>query len=126
MSPCAAATAPDYSDGNAGISAALALNGGPVVMADRADNARGGAPSDNTTSLLRMLARNMENATLGPIWDPITVRLCFDPGPGARFPLRFGGKIGPTSGQPVDATVTVVGAAIKVCDVEVVLISNRT
>ena len=65
--------------------------------------------------------------------------------PGARFPLRFGGKIGPTSGQPIDATVTVVGlkrdcwqsfgptqvplgdcAAIRVGGVEVVLISNRT
>ncbi len=30
---------------------------------------------------------------------------------GATIPLRFGGKIGPTSGQPVDATVTVTGVA---------------
>jgi microcystin degradation protein MlrC len=91
------------------------------------------------------MARNVDNATLGPLWDPIAVRLCFDAGPGASFPLRFGGKIGPASGQPIDATVTVVGlkrdcwqsfgptqvplgdcAAIKVGGVEVVLISNRT
>jgi microcystin degradation protein MlrC len=32
---------------------------------------------------------------------------CFDAALGAHFPLRFGGKIGPTSGQPVDAVVTV-------------------
>ena len=38
-----------------GISAALAFNGSPVVMADPADNAGGGAPSDNTTILLRLL-----------------------------------------------------------------------
>ncbi|MBL0933061.1 MAG: M81 family metallopeptidase, partial [Alphaproteobacteria bacterium] len=66
-------------------------------------------------------------------------------GLGATFALRFGGKIGPASGQPIDATVTVVGlkrdcrqsfgptqvplgdcAAVKVGGVEVVLISNRT
>jgi microcystin degradation protein MlrC len=82
---------------------------------------------------------------LGPIWDPIAVRLCFDAGLGAQFPLRFGGKTGPASGAPIDATVTVVGlrrdcwqsfgptqvplgdcAAIKAQGVEVVLISNRT
>ena len=87
----------------------------------------------------------MDNAALGPIWDPIAVRLCFDAGLGADFPLRFGGKIGPTSGIPVDASVTVVGlkrdcwqsfgptqvplgdcAAIRIDGVEVVLISNRT
>ena len=82
---------------------------------------------------------------VGPIWDPIAVRLCFDAGPGATFPLRFGGKIGPASGAPVDAMVTVTGlardcrqsfgptrvalgdcACVKVGGVEVVLISNRT
>ena len=81
----------------------------------------------------------------GRIWDPIAVWLCFDAGLGASFPLRFGGKIGPTSGQPIDAMVTVTAlkrdcwqsfgptqvplgdcAAIKAGGVEVVLISNRT
>jgi microcystin degradation protein MlrC len=114
-------------------------------MADPADNAGGGAPSDNTTILRRLVERNADSAALGPIWDPIAVRLCFDAGLHARFPLRFGGKVGPTSGQPMDAEVTVVGlrrdcwqsfgptqvplgdcAAIKVGGVEVVLISNRT
>ncbi|HEX4173120.1 MAG TPA: MlrC C-terminal domain-containing protein [Acetobacteraceae bacterium] len=56
-----------------------------------------------------MLERNVHSARLGPMWDPIAVRLCLDAGLGAAFPLRFGGKIGPTSGQPVDAMVTVNG-----------------
>ena len=51
-------TAPDYLDCDAGISAALAFNGSPVVMADPADNAGGGAPSDNTTILRRLVERN--------------------------------------------------------------------
>ena len=100
-------TAPDYLSADDGITAALAFNGSPVVMADPADNAGGGAPTDNTTILRRLIEREVEDAALGPIWDPIAVRLCFDAGLGAGFPLRFGGKIGPASGQPVDATVTV-------------------
>jgi microcystin degradation protein MlrC len=138
-------TAPEYLDIEAGITAALEINGHPVVMADPADNAGGGAASDNTSILHRLIERRVENAALGPIWDPIAVRLCFDAGLGAGFPLRFGGKIGPTSGQPVDAMVTVTGlardcwqsfgptqvplgdcACIKVDGVDVVLISNRT
>jgi microcystin degradation protein MlrC len=138
-------TAPDYLDVEAGISAGLAVNGHPVVMADPADNAGGGAPTDNTTILRRLIERQVDNAALGPIWDPVAVRLCFDAGLGATFPLRFGGKIGPASGQPVDAAVTVTGlardcgqsfgptqvklgdcACVRVGGVEVVLISNRT
>jgi microcystin degradation protein MlrC len=137
-------TAPDYLDIEGGITAALAFNGHPVVMADPADNAGGGAPSDNTSILRRLIERRVDNAALGPIWDPIAVRLCFDAGLGAVFPLRFGGKTGPASGTPVDATVTVTGlardcwqsfgptqsplgdcAAIRVGGIDVVLISNR-
>jgi microcystin degradation protein MlrC len=138
-------TAPEYLDCDAGISAALAFDGGPVVMADPADNAGGGAASDNTTILRRMLDRGIHGAALGPIWDPVAVRLCWDAGLHADFPLRFGGKIGPASGPPVDAIVTVSGlardawqsfgltqvplgdcAAVRIDGVEVVLISNRT
>ena len=138
-------TAPDYLDVEEGIAAALQWNESPVVMADPADNAGGGAPSDNTTILRHLIEREVEGAAVGPIWDPVAVRLCFDAGLDAAFPLRFGGKIGPTSGQPIDATVQVISlardcwqsfgptqvplgdcAAIRVGKVEVVLISNRT
>lgn len=138
-------TAPDYLSVEEGIETALACNDSPVIMADPADNAGGGAPSDNTTILRRLIARGAQGAALGPIWDPIAVRLCFDAGEGASFPLRFGGKIGLASGQPVDANVIVTAlardawqtfgptrvplgdcAAVKVGGVDVVLISNRT
>ena len=138
-------TAPDYLDVQAAITTALGINGSPVVVADPADNAGGGAPTDNTTVLKALIARDVQGAALGPIWDQIAVRLCFDAGLGATFPLRFGGKTGPTSGQPVDADVTVTGlardcqqsfgptqvklgdcACVKIGGVEVVLISNRT
>jgi microcystin degradation protein MlrC len=138
-------TAPEYLSIEDGIGAAVAFNDAPVVIADPADNAGGGAPSDNTTILRRLIERDVQDAAVGPIWDPVAVRLCFDAGAGAEFPLRFGGKIGPGSGAPIDAHVKVVGikancwqsfgptqvplgdcAAIRVGGVEVALISNRT
>ena len=138
-------TAPDSVSVEEGVSAAVAFNAAPVVMADPADNAGGGAPSDNTTILRRLIERQVEDCALGPIWDPIAVRLCFDAGIEASFPLRFGGKTGPASGPPVDALVTVTAlkrdcwqsfgptqvplgdcAAIRIGGIQVVLISNRT
>ena len=127
-----------------GIDAALEFNDAPVVIADAADNAGGGAPSDNTTILRRLIERQAEDAAVAPIWDPVAVKLCFDAGEGTEFQLRFGGKIGPSSGTPIDAVVTVVNlkrdcwqtcgpgrselgdcAAVRVGGVDVVLVSKR-
>jgi microcystin degradation protein MlrC len=86
---------------------ALAFEGGPVVMADGADNPGGGAAGDSTFILRRMLERGIGNACIGPIWDPVATRIAFDAGVGARLRLRIGGKIGPLSGDSVDALCTV-------------------
>ena len=86
---------------------ALAFEGGPVVLADGADNPGGGAAGDSTFILRRLLERGIGNACLGPLWDPVAVRIAFEAGKGARLPLRIGGKIGPLSGDPVDALCTV-------------------
>ncbi|MFL5006145.1 MAG: M81 family metallopeptidase [Microvirga sp.] len=138
-------TMPEFFGVEDGVAAALAFDGRPVVLAEPADNAGGGAPSDNTAILRHLIERRVEEAALGPIWDPIAVRLCFDAGLGATFPLRFGGKTAPSSGLPVDALVEVVGlardcwqgfgptrvplgdcAAVRVGGVEAVLITKRT
>ena len=138
-------TAPQALGVAAGISEGVAFNDLPVVIADPSDNAGGGAPSDNTDILKHLIEKNVESACLGPIWDPIAVRICFDAGLGARIGLRFGGKIAPSSGQPVDAEVEIIGlkrdawqrfgptqvpvgdcAAVRIGGVEVVLISKRT
>ncbi|TSD61290.1 M81 family metallopeptidase [Variovorax sp. KBS0712] len=86
---------------------ALAFDGGPVVLADGADNPGGGAASDSTFILRRMLERGITNAALGPMWDPIAVRIAFDAGVGARLQMRIGGKISPLSGDPLDLECTV-------------------
>jgi len=92
---------------DAALDRALAAPEGPIVMADMADNAGGGAPSDSTFVLRAMLERGMGDAALGCIWDPGAVALAFEAGEGARLPLRVGGKLGPMSGDPIDLDATV-------------------
>src|SRR5580692_7602002 len=68
-------TAPTYLSTEDGITAALAADDSPVVMADPADNAGGGAPTDNTSILRRLIERDAQGTAVGPIWDPVAVRL---------------------------------------------------
>jgi microcystin degradation protein MlrC len=138
-------TMPEFFTVEEGVRIAMDAPEGPIVVAEPSDNAGGGAPSDNTSILRELIARGAQSAAVGPIWDPVAVALCFDAGEGAHFPLRFGGKTGPASGLPIDATVEVTKlardcwqdfgptkvplgdcAAVKVGGVEAVLISNRT
>jgi microcystin degradation protein MlrC len=92
---------------DASLDDALAVEGGPVVLADGADNPGGGAASDSTFILRRMLERGIAGAAVGPMWDPIAVRIAFDAGVGARLSMRIGGKISPLSGDPLDLDCTV-------------------
>jgi microcystin degradation protein MlrC len=86
---------------------ALAAGAGPVVLADVSDNAGGGAPSDSTFILRRILDRDIDDVATGLYWDPVAVRFCIEAGEGATFDLRIGGKCGASSGDPVDLKVTV-------------------
>ena len=86
---------------------ALAAGAGPVVLADVSDNAGGGAPSDSTFILERLIARGVRDVASGLYWDPVAVRFCMEAGEGASLNLRIGGKCGPDSGDPVDLAVTV-------------------
>ena len=97
----------DFPDTDASLDQALAFEGGPVVLSDGADNPGGGAAGDSTFLLRRMLERGITNAALGPMWDPVAVRIAFDAGEGARLALRIGGKVGPMSGVPLDLDCTV-------------------
>jgi microcystin degradation protein MlrC len=124
---------------------AMAAPEGPIVLADMADNAGGGAPSDSTYLLRAMLDRGMGDTVLGCIWDPGAVALAFEAGEGARLKLRVGGKVGAISGVPLDLDVTVTRlarqavqdylgarndmgdcAAIRARGIDIVLNSKRT
>jgi microcystin degradation protein MlrC len=97
----------DYPSIDAALDQALSIDGGPVVLSDGADNPGGGAASDSTFILRRLIERNIAPAAVGPLWDPIAVRIAFEAGVGARLPLRIGGKISPLSGDPIDLDCTV-------------------
>jgi microcystin degradation protein MlrC len=105
------ALAPKFLTIDQALDQALAAARTPVVIADTADNAGGGAPGDSTFFLHRMLERGITDAACGYFWDPIAVRFCREAGVGATFNLRIGGKCGPLSGNPVDLEVTVRGEA---------------
>jgi microcystin degradation protein MlrC len=135
----------NYPGIDASLDEALAFDGGPVVLADGADNPGGGAASDSTFILRRMLERGIGNAALGPMWDPIAVRIAFDAGVGARLQMRIGGKISPLSGDPLDLDCTVKAlqhdlvmtglsntptamgdcALVEVAGIQIVLITRR-
>lgn len=91
---------------------ALALLPGPgelpLVVSDTADNAGGGAASDSTFLLRRLVQTGTFPAAVGPLWDPVAVRIAFEAGVGAEFDLRLGGKTGPLSGDPLDLRWRVV------------------
>src|SRR3546814_20460968 len=93
-------TQPEFQAPADGVAAGIAFNDAPVVIADPADNAGGGAPSDNTTLLRELIAADAQDAAPGPIWDPLAVTLCFDARQGAPIPPPFSGQIGPAPGPP--------------------------
>jgi microcystin degradation protein MlrC len=137
-----AVAAPFWVSIDEAIDAARSVDRGPVIIADIADNAGGGAPGDSTFILQALIERGVENAAFGMIWDPIAVEIATKAGAGAIFPMRIGGKIGKMSGMPIDAEVEVLSvkkcmtgfmthpdddcAAVRIGGVDVVLNSVRT
>ena len=95
-----------YPDVNAALDAAIATPGA-VILADGADNPGGGASGDSTFILEEILGRGIDKVALGPLWDPVAVRIASEAGVGAVLDLRIGGKIGPLSGKPLDVKCTV-------------------
>lgn len=79
----------------------------PVVVADQSDNAGAGAPSDATFALRWLLDHQVREAATAIFYDPQVVKLAIAAGVGAELNLRLGGKLGLTSGEPLDLFVTV-------------------
>ena len=123
---------------------ALARPERPLILIDADDNPGSGAAGDSTAVIRLLQAQGVQDACLGPLWDPLAVRFCFDGGVGALLRLRIGGKVGPDSGAPLDVLAEVVAlrrdhfqsvggvhaplgdcAAIRFGGIEVVLSSVR-
>lgn len=98
---------PVWPDISGAVDRVVGANAAPIVLADFADNAGGGAPSDSTFVLREVLDRGLTDVALGIYWDPVLVRMCKEVGVGGTMDIRLGGKIGKMSGDPVDLTVTI-------------------
>lgn len=92
---------------DAAIDMAMASQDKPVILVDFSDNPGGGAFGDSTFILQRLLQRNIMDCALSPLWDPIAAKIAISAGVGAQLKLRIGGKMGVTSGEPLDLDVTV-------------------
>ena len=86
---------------------ALSVAQKPVVVADQSDNAGGGAPSDSTFALQWLLEHKVRDAAMAIFYDPQVVKLAIAAGVGAELQVRLGGKMGVTSGDPLDLKVTI-------------------
>jgi microcystin degradation protein MlrC len=87
---------------------ALVSDNAPVVVADQSDNPGGGAPGDSTFVLRWLLDRRVQNVGMAILYDPEVVKVASRAGAGAALAVRLGGKLGPSSGTPVDIEVTVL------------------
>lgn len=124
---------------------AIAIPDGPVVLADRWDNPGGGVAGDSTFILHELLRHPDVPSAVGALWDPVAVAFCRAGDVGARFNLRIGGKVAPSSGPPVDSEVEVLAttpdlvipfeqsvvslgaaASVRIGKVHVVLAAKRT
>ncbi|MEZ4521522.1 MAG: M81 family metallopeptidase [Thermomicrobiales bacterium] len=93
------------------IEQALAIEGGPVVIAEVSDNPGSGAPGDSTHLLRALLEAGVTDAAFGFIYDPETAAQAHQAGPGATIDVSIGGKTDPDMlGAPVE-----VSAYVKCC-----------
>lgn len=87
---------------------AMEAQGGPVVLADMADNPGGGGAGDGTAILHELIRQGARKAVVSTIWDPEAVRECRQAGEGATVTLRVGGKSDTLHGPTIEVTGKVV------------------
>lgn len=90
----------------ASIAAAYNSDGGPLVIADYADNPGAGSYGDATNLLRAMLEAEVSNACIGPMVDGETVQQLLQHETGDRVQVKLGGKVDPGfGGGPLDLQV---------------------
>ncbi|MEO8280108.1 MAG: M81 family metallopeptidase [Ideonella sp.] len=79
--------------GMAALQTALAISGGgPVVMADCADNPGGGGLENSTALLRALIDADVRNVAYAMICDPQTLAACRAAGVGKQLAVRLGGS----------------------------------
>jgi microcystin degradation protein MlrC len=74
------------------IAHAKALADGPVILVDHGDNCGAGGSMDDMTVAAEIVRQGLEDAIIGPIWDPAAVRQMERSGLGSRISVAIGGK----------------------------------
>ena len=93
----------------ADIAASWANDGGPLIIADYADNPGSGAYGDATALLGAMLDHEITDACFGPLIDPQIAAQLQTENIGATVTVPLGGKTAPDyGGGPLEVTGTVI------------------
>jgi microcystin degradation protein MlrC len=82
----------------AAIARGFDASGGPLIIADYADNPGSGAYGDATNLLAALLDAEISNATFAPVIDPEAAAALCSAGAGASVTLAVGGKCDPDFG----------------------------
>lgn len=86
----------------------LAVEGGPVLLAETADCCGGGAAGDSVATLKALLSANLTVPSLVPVVDPEAAALCHKTGEGKEITLSLGHKLDPRWGTPIELTARIV------------------
>ena len=79
---------------------AAALEEGPIVLLDHADNTGSGGTQDVMTAIAAVIERGLEDVAVAAVWDPAAVRALVKAGVGAKVTIDLGGRTDmPTIGR---------------------------
>ena len=90
------------------VAAALAVDGGPVVIVEAADCCGGGAVGDSVAALKALLAADLDGVALVPLVDAEAAAVCHQAGIGAEVELPLGHRHDPRWGEPIEVNGKVV------------------
>jgi microcystin degradation protein MlrC len=71
---------------------AKAIEEGPVLLLDHADNCGSGGTQDVMSVLREVICQGLEDVAVAAIWDPAAVKQMAEAGVGATLTLKLGGK----------------------------------
>ena len=93
------------------VDSAAAIQDGPVILLDHADNCGSGATQDVMTVIEAVHKRGLEDVIVAALWDPQAVQQMQNAGVGSTVTLALGGKTDMPSiglqGRPLSMTGTV-------------------
>ena len=99
-------------DAAAQIATGYRADGGPLIIADYADNPGAGAYGDATRLLAALLEAGVSDACFAPMVDPEAVQQLLQHGPGDLVEVGLGGKVDPSyGGGPLDLQVKLVSTS---------------